>query len=535
MKSYSTLAFSLLGILISTALPSFTSSTGTTTDVYFECFGNEYKLETDLKSWNDHKAAQSSSDGWLLASIRNPEEDECIKDALNAAGYTDEPDHIWLGSKVSNVATKEWKWTDNDDIINNLPYSNWADGQPPNSGISSPCPVEYSHGEWATQTNCDANRIQMALFKLLKPHNDFFIARTFLDADLNKSPEIRLDYELGQSAANSDIIIQLLDGNCGSTLTPSGVVTVSGGGMKNALHAATIGTDGTPLVTKYFELNIDESKLGGDGLDFCVRVDVRKDSSSMSFVETKITLDLELSATFGVDGIVIEQDREDHEEVSVSGFTARAWKCKNDGNYNEDNSPINPNETLLLCIRSNTPNAVEVRQVRSLTCEQHQTGSNKYSVKAIDGGNIVNNDMTVVSYPTHTSYGRIAVVAMHVQSTFFVDPNPNDMSVFGKVLLKLSNDGGRRRRISYWTREAEEAAGAATNEELDALYEVNIPVVGLKGLEDDSDGDEKSSNTNSLYNAYYDNGGTAATVPSSSNLLLLVLFSVFIIELFFHQ
>ena len=94
-------------------------------DVYFECFGNEYKLETTLKSWNNHKSWQgTNSDGWLLASIRNPEEDECIKDALEQAGYSN-LDNIWLGGKVKNISTREWKWTDNDSSATNF-FQNWG-------------------------------------------------------------------------------------------------------------------------------------------------------------------------------------------------------------------------------------------------------------------------------------------------------------------------------------------------------------------------------------------------------------------------
>ena len=461
MKCYQE-AYSALILLLITSSRSIGAS-----NIFFECLGNEYKLETDLKGWSSHKDDQVS--GWLLVSIRSPEEDQCIKKALDGVGYN--PNNIWLGSKVASIGG--WKWIDDDTLFSNVPYLNWAAGQPPTGSAPAPCALEYKDGKWSTKAGCNSGTDQKAIFKRFKPHSDWFIARTFLEVDLNQSPEVRMDYELGALAAVSDIDVRILAFNCESALSPSGVVSVDSlpaFGLRDASHDPTIGTTGTALKTQYLELNIDESKVspGTTELEFCVRVEVKENSESVSFVETKVTLDLQLSANFNKDGIKVELNPEDHEQIT-SQFSVSAWKC--DDSYNEDDSPLKPNDTLQLCIRADSA-AVEIHKVQDLTFQQEtgSQGTNYYSVVVIDNGNLANSDLTEVSYPSYPgSFGKIAMVRTQLESMFFADSNPNDIAAFGKVLLELS---GRRRNLP-----AEMILKRSLQKDTyDASFLVNIPV-----------------------------------------------------------
>jgi hypothetical protein len=69
-------------------------------DVRFECLGNMYLLDQELKEWTTVHETGAVETGMQLVSIRNPEEEECIKAALISSGCcgsteTDIDNIIW--------------------------------------------------------------------------------------------------------------------------------------------------------------------------------------------------------------------------------------------------------------------------------------------------------------------------------------------------------------------------------------------------------------------------------------------------------
>jgi hypothetical protein len=146
--------------------------------VRFECLGNMYLLDEELKEWSTVHETGAMETGMQLVSIRNPEE-ECTKAALislGCCGSTEtDIDNILTGGKYQGPLTG-WKRVGDDTVFRNnvgtdLGYTNWAIGQPP--ALPNPeCPLEFMNGQWAASDDCGANTKQKALYKKLMPRSE---------------------------------------------------------------------------------------------------------------------------------------------------------------------------------------------------------------------------------------------------------------------------------------------------------------------------------------------------------------------------
>lgn len=143
-------------------------------DVRFKCLGNMYLLNQELKEWTTVHETGAVESGMQLVSIRNPEEEECIKAALlssGCCGSTDaDIDNIWTGGECQGPLTG-WKWVNDDTVFRDnvgtdLGYTNWAIGQPP-ALPNLECPLEFMNGQWAASEDCGTNTKQKALYKFM--------------------------------------------------------------------------------------------------------------------------------------------------------------------------------------------------------------------------------------------------------------------------------------------------------------------------------------------------------------------------------
>ena len=92
------------------------------------------------KTWSDAQEHCESTYNGALAKILNEEQNRMVRIAAIDVGISD---NVWIGATDSaNEGT--WLWTDDTEVN----YTNWADGEPNNSGNNEDCGGQYSNEEW---------------------------------------------------------------------------------------------------------------------------------------------------------------------------------------------------------------------------------------------------------------------------------------------------------------------------------------------------------------------------------------------------
>jgi hypothetical protein len=104
--------------------------------------GHEYEVVTfEGVTWTAANAAANAA-GWHLATVGSADENDFIKSLLNAS--LAERSHFWLGG-TDQAVEGSFAWVD----ATAFSYTNWAGGEPNNSGNEDFIAMDLRSGVWA--------------------------------------------------------------------------------------------------------------------------------------------------------------------------------------------------------------------------------------------------------------------------------------------------------------------------------------------------------------------------------------------------
>jgi hypothetical protein len=260
----------------------------------------------------------------------------------------------------------------------------------------------------------------------------------------SEEEEIKLSYNISLRTA----IVTILDKDCNNTIGLSIVDVTHETDITSATHGALDVTldvkqdtvVGSPIWT-------NGTKTGEGFIKFCVRVDLVLDDAnqtSANFHEQKLLLTIGLSQGFSVmsDIDLLRDDADEEiEDVQVI-FDLFSCHC-NASAYCVDET-LYQGDDVYICVSADPDSDVEIDSVDDLDFTQ---GS--LSIMAINDGS--EDDLTEVLYT-----GKTALIRSQMRSLFFLEPNPDPVSVTGQVSF-IFGDVRRTLRIESLLRGSEHA------------------------------------------------------------------------------
>ena len=267
---------------------------------------------------------------------------------------------------------------------------------------------------------------------------------TFSFSESSKNKEMIMEYSV-YAAYNNSVYLSFFDHEC--------IMAVASGFDYNM----TVGAGDPATITA--EIDLDLAVLVANGLlwtgstysgqlKYCVRADlvsaididannstnyIGTTGDSLSFVENKYTLTIEMTQDFGNFTVVAaKEDAGNENEDAETSYGVDACQC-NDSQVCEP-STLNQNSLLDICIKLNeNATGVVLGAVKSLTLTQGSV-----TVAAIT--DTVRNSLTNVSGMD----SKEGLVETRLISAFFTDSGGSELTVSGTVVIKFSNARGRQ-------------------------------------------------------------------------------------------
>jgi len=297
--------------------------------------------------------------------------------------------------------------------------------------------------------------------------NDLFmVSFTNVTSSLNTTiPHVDLAFVLTKKKLD-EIDIIYLDGSCNvaSEIKDNSVYQLSVDYTNNDSQdeaVVSIGLD-TDAIFKNKDLFIN------DVISFCVRADITGRSvgyeGSISFTETVVTLDFDMTAGFVIKDVSME-GIEAMEVNKTQSFNVDACICSVDGNKATCSAKkLKQNSEFDLCIFS-LSDVTEINSIISM--EMEQSGEVKFSPIVNSNTNPFTQVFTNQNLMKQDSNGAWkmfngARVSSRVVSAFFVDKKMDPVIVKGSVLLAFAAPTQKRnRKLDEDVKDTEESQFAA--------------------------------------------------------------------------
>jgi hypothetical protein len=126
MKKFLLFLFSIISVFGMIGPVSALPITGTGT-----FGGHEYEVVSFGGTWEAARdAIEAKGEGWYFADITSKDEQNFIAGLLGDSAVRETIDLVWVGG-YQNLETKNWVWDSTGEFFT---YTNWAPGEPNNSG-----------------------------------------------------------------------------------------------------------------------------------------------------------------------------------------------------------------------------------------------------------------------------------------------------------------------------------------------------------------------------------------------------------------
>jgi len=307
------------------------------------------------------------------------------------------------------------------------------------------------------------------------------LALEFDDWNITALPDIVVDFSDagdGQEIQHKYIVhdrnvtVKILPGGCNGTVTNNPA----------AITATAVETDDLSTDLKNVTVNvaIDQSAITASDyfsyadlttnataqVEYCLRLDLIMNdntNTSVNFHETDVTLDIDMTAGFTITGVDTNRTaaNETQENATVN-YTVVAHQCASKDGV-ESASTLSQGSTLNACIKSGSTGVV-VKDITKFTVNQVGTTEQE----ALPGG------VAGMLSSEDCADGNCYVVVM-LQSKFFADPDPNNITVDGECILGF----GSGRRL------ANVVDGRSLQEEQASSFDMQVGVVGNGFVESD--------------------------------------------------
>jgi hypothetical protein len=206
----------------------------------------------------------------------------------------------------------------------------------------------------------------------------------------------------------------------------------------------------------------------GEGIiSMCLRVDLLLGDvaeTSVTFHEQKIFITIDLLQGFEVTGIDLDRlDASEEDGDAVLDYEVVACQCN--VTFSCVDSVLTQGSDVYICVETTAEN-VEIEEVRSLNFAQ-----GAFNVTPVVDGSA--DALSALFYN-----GKQASIRYQMISAFFDDENPEDVIASGSVLLKFTDDDGRRQLRSA---KIVSPRSLQTQDNADKEFEVTMSLAAPEG------------------------------------------------------
>ena len=176
-------------------------------------------------------------------------------------------------------------------------------------------------------------------------------------------------------------------------------------------------------------------------LESAVYLSLSGELEKMNFVNTNITLTLEMDANFEVTTINAERKDATKENLNVDySQYVTAYECVENDLQNEATKEYSQGDDLKICVKSTNPNIVQVGKIQSLTLSQDDAPSED-DFDYITDGNPVSDEIASTDCDKNNS-PNVCHADMQLLGRYFAVESPGDLTASGSV--ELTFESGRR-------------------------------------------------------------------------------------------
>ena len=193
---------------------------------------------------------------------------------------------------------------------------------------------------------------------------------------------------------------------------------------------------------------LSSGALGGV-LDLClesaVYYDLPGEEEKMNFVNTNLTLTVEMDANFEVTSIDAERKDATQEKLTLDySQYVTAYQCTAADLETEITGEYSQGDELKICVTSTEPSIVQVGSIKSLTLSQAGSGAGAGGddFAYITGGVVANDEIAATDCDTSTTPAYVCHADMQLLGRYFTVNEPGDLTASGSVELDFSS--GRR-------------------------------------------------------------------------------------------
>lgn len=171
-------------------------------------------------------------------------------------------------------------------------------------------------------------------------------------------------------------------------------------------------------------------------IDFCVRVDYMYDDGtapeSINFHETKVTINVDLTANFTLESIIVDRDDADERDANAElDYPVIAYFCGDDDVEINNPTPLTQGSALQFCVKVADNVTADVYVEDILSAVLSQPGSDTTNSQPITGSN-----PDALTDKNCLELG-ICNVKTQLASKWFSEIDPNPLRVDGVALLAL--------------------------------------------------------------------------------------------------
>ena len=307
------------------------------------------------------------------------------------------------------------------------------------------------------------------------------------------------------NASNREHSTIVLSPNCidpfpGTAATAFSVITSDDESLGNGVIAFnnTIEIDISKINgTEWFQA-LPNGDYGGI-IDLCLEAAVYLSLNGveerMNFINTNVTLTVEMDANFEVVSVDAERKDADEEDVGVDySDYIQAYQCDS---ASPDTPLVAPFPTytqgsdLTICIRGTDADVTDVSSINSLAVSQ-AGGTSSPFIYVAEGSSV---DLEVASVECDQGSTAVCVADLKLLGRFFSVENPGDLTVSGEVLLDFGDgSSSTTRRLSKSMNLSSSAGGEGiSSSRRRAREEEEIEGFSLKNIKLGKSGDESSS------------------------------------------
>jgi len=174
-----------------------------------------------------------------------------------------------------------------------------------------------------------------------------------------------------------------------------------------------------------------------------------KPKEKMNFVNTNLTVTVEMDANFQVTTINAERKDATQENLNLKySDYVKAYQCTNANLVTETAGRVySQGDDLKICVKSTDPNIVQVGSIKSLALSQAGPDAGQ-EFSYITNGAAVNDEIAATDCDQSISPARVCHADMQLLGRYFAVDEPGELTAFGSVELTFPTSSSRRLTVN---------------------------------------------------------------------------------------